>query len=169
MKSVIYGASTGYLDGWMAAGWKPEDLLLCYYGRLNRNNENKAKQELCLIPQGWPGFHPVQWFVCGWELLLVWGSLRVLGLLLSDGPRGGGRALGIHSPQPAGATGLAFLSLAPGSCPVSGDSAVSPRSVRGCGWGPGSETWGAPFRSAQSCSHCPPPPRPPGPRKRAQS
>lgn len=94
MKSVIYGASTGHLDGWMAAGWKPEDLLLCYYGRLNRNNENKAKQELCLIPQGWPGFHAVQWFVCGWELLLVWGSLRVLGLLLSDGPRGGGARLG---------------------------------------------------------------------------
>ena len=52
--------------------------------------KNKPKQKLCLIPQGWPGFHPVQWFVCGWELLLVWGSLRVLGLLLSDGPRGGG-------------------------------------------------------------------------------
>lgn len=148
MKSVIYGASTGHLDGWMAAGWKPEDLLLCYYGRLNRNNENKAKQELCLIPQGWPGFHAVQWF-----LLESWDCSSL------TAPGVGGARLGhpqssacwghwarLSEPgswelpcvrglrcQPALGQGLRLSPSSPWVCLVSGDSAVSPCSVRGCG------------------------------------
>lgn len=63
MKSVINGASTGYLDGWLADGWKLEDLflwctLLCYYGRLNRNNEKQTKTKAVLDPPGLARFPP---------------------------------------------------------------------------------------------------------------